>query len=280
MRKIFCFMAAVMVMTGCATQSDFRQLDGRIAGLEKQNRQLKESLASLQSQAAGQKDQRNDLREVVASVDAQFYDLKSDVRKIRGSVEESQFEMREKIQALQQQLQQAKASIDKNIQSIAFHDTRLTRLESFMGMESTDKFKARAESQYPDKKELKDLTEEQLYDVAKQMFDDGEHDPALQGFQIFLKKYEDSEKADNARFWIGEIYFEEKWYEKAILEYEKVINEYPEGNKVPAAYLKQGISFHKLGENANARLILKELIQKYPDSNEAKIAKRQIAKIE
>ncbi|MFW6012065.1 MAG: tetratricopeptide repeat protein, partial [Desulfosalsimonas sp.] len=72
------------------------------------------------------------------------------------------------------------------------------------------------------------------------------------------------------------VYFAETWYEKAILEYEKVIKNYPEGNKAPGAYLKQGMAFYKLGENANARLIFQTLIQKYPDSEEAKIAKRQV----
>lgn len=279
MRKIFLFMLAGLLVSGCATQSDFRQLQGRMDSLEAQNRKLSQSLKALESQMTGNEDQRYDLRELVANVDAQFDELKTEVRKIRGNVEESRYQTRERLKTLEKNLQQAKADIDKNAQSLAFHDTRLSHLESFMGMESADKFKARAESQYPDKKELKDLTEAELYDVAKQMFDDGEYEAAMQGFQTFLKKYKQSDKADNARFWIGEIYFAEKWFEKAILEYEKVINDFPEGNKVPAAYLKQGISFHKLGENANARLILKELLQKFPDSNEAKIAKRQIAKM-
>ncbi|MFP3998736.1 MAG: tetratricopeptide repeat protein, partial [Desulfobacterales bacterium] len=46
------------------------------------------------------------------------------------------------------------------------------------------------------------------------------------------------------------------------------------------AYLKQGMAFHKLGESANARLIFQTLLQKYPDSDEAKIARRQIAVME
>jgi TolA-binding protein len=40
--------------------------------------------------------------------------------------------------------------------------------------------------------------------------------------------------------------------------------------------LKQGFSFFNLGDKSNARLILKELINKYPSSNEAKIAKQKL----
>ncbi|MCP4718042.1 MAG: tetratricopeptide repeat protein, partial [Desulfobacteraceae bacterium] len=68
----------------------------------------------------------------------------------------------------------------------------------------------------------------------------------------------------------------EKWYEKAILEYQKVLEDYPESNKTAAARLKQGYSFAELGETANARLILKELIKRHPDSNEAKYARKKL----
>ena len=38
-----------------------------------------------------------------------------------------------------------------------------------------------------------------------------------------LKRFPQSDQADNAQFWIGETYYRENWYEKAILEYQKVI---------------------------------------------------------
>ena len=37
-----------------------------------------------------------------------------------------------------------------------------------------------------------------------------------------------------------------KWYEKAILEYQKVVEKYPKGNKVQASLLKQGFSFFEV----------------------------------
>jgi TolA-binding protein len=58
-----------------------------------------------------------------------------------------------------------------------------------------------------------------------------------------LKRFPKSDNADNAQFWIGEIYYRQKWYETAILEYQKVIENYPKGNKVQASLLKQGFAF-------------------------------------
>ncbi|MBU4503079.1 MAG: tetratricopeptide repeat protein, partial [Proteobacteria bacterium] len=81
------------------------------------------------------------------------------------------------------------------------------------------------------------------------------------------------------QFWIGEIYYSEKWYEKAIVEYQKVIEKYPKGNKVPASLLKQGFAFLNLGDKANARLILQELVKKYSEATEAKIATKKLKEL-
>ena len=43
--------------------------------------------------------------------------------------------------------------------------------------------------------------------------------------------------------------------------------------------LKQGLSFLKLGDQSNARLVLKNLIQKYPKTNEAAIASAKLKDI-
>jgi len=271
-------LAGLMLMgSGCATNADVHQLRNRIAKLEKRNQALNASIDRLNNAISGDKQQRNDIRELFASQDAAFDALKSDLRKLRGNFEETEYRISKEVASLRKDLDEAGKRIDENLENIEYHDKRLSRLETFMGMETTDKFEALADSRFPDKSELENLTEEELYSTAKQAYDNGEYQTAVQGFELFLEKFPDSENADNARFWIGEVYFAEKWYEKAILEYENVIKNYPEGNKVRGAYLKQGMAFAKLGENANARLILQTLIQKYPDSDEAKIARKKLA---
>ena len=283
MHKIFVALSmlaltGLMLMgPGCATNADMHQLRNRIAKLEKRNQALNASIDSLNNAISGDKQKRNDIRELFASQDAAFDALKSDLRKLRGNFEETEYRISKDVASLRKDLDEAGKRIDENTEDIGYHDKRLSRLETFMGMETTDKFAALADSRFPDKSEMENLTEEELYGTAKQAYDNSEYQTAVQGFELFLEKFPDSENADNARFWIGEVYFAEKWYEKAILEYENVIKNYPEGNKVRGAYLKQGMAFAKLGENANARLILQTLIQKYPDSDEAKIARKKLA---
>ena len=131
----------------------------------------------------------------------------------------------------------------------------------------------------PPKTGGKPLSENEIYQLAKQAFDKGEYDAAREGFQDLIRRYPKSKNADNAQFWIGEIYYREKWYEKAIVEYQKVVEVYPKGNKVRSALLKQGYAFANIGDTANASLILKDLIRRYPDSNEATIARRKLTQL-
>jgi len=67
-----------------------------------------------------------------------------------------------------------------------------------------------------------------------------------------------------------------KDYEKAILEYEKAIAKYPEGDKIPAALFKQALAFLELGDKANGRNLLRRVMDRYPESEQAEMAKRRL----
>jgi len=270
--------AAVMAAAGCATVSDVQRLQSQISALEKKNRQLNASVAQLMEDRQKQSD-LNEMRELFAGQDAEFYELRSELQDLKGSYEETGYQFERRFDALEDDMGLLDKKLQKNDESLDVHDKRISRLEEFMGMEPTARFEALAQSKFPEKTELGKLSKDELYASAKQAYDNGDFQSALQGFELFLEKFSDSDHADNARFWIGEIYFAEQWYERAILEYEKVIKNYPDGNKVAGAYLKQGFAFEKIGENANARLILNELLSKFPDSNEAKIAKKKLANL-
>ena len=115
-----------------------------------------------------------------------------------------------------------------------------------------------------------------LYKDAYETFQKGNLEGARTKFEAFLKQYPNTELSDNAQFWIGETYYLKKDYEKAILEYEKAIAKYPEGDKIPAALFKQAVSFLELGDKMNARNLLKRVIERYPHSEQAEMAKKRL----
>ena len=115
-----------------------------------------------------------------------------------------------------------------------------------------------------------------LYKDAYETYQKGDYEGARRKFEAFLKQYPNTELSDNAQFWIGETYYAKKDYEKAILEYEKAIAKYPEGDKIPAALLKQALAFLELGDKTNGRNLLKRVIERYPQSEQAEMAKKRL----
>jgi tol-pal system protein YbgF len=99
---------------------------------------------------------------------------------------------------------------------------------------------------------------------------------ARRKFQELLRRFPTSRLADDAQYWIGETYYLEKRYDKAILEYDKVVINYAKGDKVPGALLKQGFAFLALGDKASAKQLLNQLVGEYPDSDEAKTARSRL----
>jgi tol-pal system protein YbgF len=118
-----------------------------------------------------------------------------------------------------------------------------------------------------------------LYKDAYEDFVKGNLGGARRKFEAFLKQYPNTELSDNAQFWIGETYYQKKDYERAILEYEKAIVTYPEGDKISSALFKQALAFLELGDKTNGRNLLKRVIERYPQSDQAEMAKKKLETI-
>ncbi|MEW6145761.1 MAG: tetratricopeptide repeat protein [Thermodesulfobacteriota bacterium] len=73
--------------------------------------------------------------------------------------------------------------------------------------------------------------------------------------------------------------YNEGQYLNAILAYQVFIDTYPNDGKVADAYLKQGLSLVKIGRPDGAKFFFKTLIDRFPDSREAALAKQELDKI-
>lgn len=275
--KFGLMICAVLIFGGCALNQDVKNIERRMAQLEIENKSLRDRIQRLKTDISSRAEMENSLRELYAGQGAEFYEFKEETRQLNGRLNEIEYQLNKDIRAVSEAVQNTGSTVSHFSQTVAENSSRIQRIEQFVGFEPGG-VSAAADSETPRTPDK--MSEDELYKVSKQAYDRADYESARQGFTKFLELYPKSDKADNARFWTGEIYFSEQWYQKAILEYQQVIENYPNGNKVASAYLKQGLSFHKLGEDANALLVFKELIRKYPDANEAKIARQQVARIE
>ncbi len=117
------------------------------------------------------------------------------------------------------------------------------------------------------------------YEAALKLIQkDGEFTHGRKGLQAFLRKHPDHELAVNATYWIGEAYYGEKKYENAILQFQDVLQKYPQHNKAAAAQLKQALAFQALGDKETTTVLLKKVVKNYPGSPEARKAQERLKK--
>ncbi len=118
-----------------------------------------------------------------------------------------------------------------------------------------------------------------LYDNALRDFTSGKYDLAWQQFSDYLKFYARSELAGNAQFYLGEIRYRQEDYRGAIEEYDKVMASYPASFKVAAAQFKKGYALLELNDRDAAVQVLKALIDKYPRTEEARLARERLQRL-
>ena len=93
----------------------------------------------------------------------------------------------------------------------------------------------------------------------------------------FLKRYPADPRAVNAAYWIGETFYAEKAFDKAVLQFEEVVQQYGDNPKVAAALYKQALAFDALKDRTSAKLVMKKLGERFPASEEAKKSKEKLA---
>ena len=72
---------------------------------------------------------------------------------------------------------------------------------------------------------------------------------------------------------------QQKNYASAMAHFENVVNNFPSSNKHAACLYKLGMALAANGQVDEARNRLQNVIQKYPDSDTAKLAENQLHKL-
>ena len=120
------------------------------------------------------------------------------------------------------------------------------------------------------------LSPSRLFQTAMADYTSGKYSLAISGFQTLLSEWPKSEQADDALYYIGYSYAQDKKYAEAAKAFGDVIQTYPTGDKVPDAYVDLGTAQRALGQVDAARTTWQTVIAKYPGSSSAIIAKQRL----
>lgn len=260
--------------------------------LVKENESLKTRLTAVEGRDSGGdiKQEINALKMRMAGINSDMDKMRQDFSFVQGAVEtddHDKTQARDALKALTASMTQTNdrlAAMEKTLHdmtvSVEANDKRLDELQNTQTIQSPPGAAAAAStadavpsanSGNPAAK-----TPEDLYAIGYNGAMEKRFDEASVSLAAFLSTYPDHKLASNAQYWLGEVYYAKGDYERAILEFDKVVKKYPKADKSAAALLKEGFSFEKLGSAKEARVLMENVIEKYPGSPEADIAAKRL----
>lgn len=119
-------------------------------------------------------------------------------------------------------------------------------------------------------------TSRHFYDRVMEEFKHRDYEAALAGFRFFLEVHGQSSLAANAQYWAGECQYRLGRYREALKSFYNVVSDYPLSQKLAAATLKLGQTYTKIKDHENARMMYERVIDQYPESAEAELARKAI----
>ena len=123
------------------------------------------------------------------------------------------------------------------------------------------------------------FAEQQAYQSAFDLLKSGHYEDAAAAFTQFIAEFPAGSYADNARYWLGETYYITRRFEPALQEFQRLVSTYPDSQKLTHALLKIGYVHDELGNKAEAERVLGDLIERYPQSAAAGLARNRLASI-
>ena len=105
------------------------------------------------------------------------------------------------------------------------------------------------------------------YNLAYQVYQKKDYKNAENKFREFVKLYPDHFYTGNGYYWLGIIYYKQKHYHDAIIEFEKVTT-CKNIWKYPDAYMRIGLCYKQLKEYDNAIAEFKRIVKKYETSKD------------
>ncbi len=236
-------------LAACVTIPRFREVEDRVAALEKRNAELEQEQRRdqerMQRLHRDLQEATEALRAATANQGADVEGVKGEVARLKGSDEEMNY----RLSRLQEDMDLVKKTLEEKLGMV------VVRLPPGVGNDPDSWFKA-----------------------GKAALDRGDTRTARGLFQRLLDQNPDHARAPEAQYGMGEAYFRDGMLPQAIREYQRVHDRYRTVKDAPvgAALLRIAECLQKRGECAKARDVLRYLVDLARKSPEAQEARKRL----
>ncbi len=259
------------------TEDDLRRREQEVQQRTIEILDLKNQIIILQSEISELKSNIIELESHRDSLRSRLMNEKISAEELESmltELDEKNLELKRQNELLQSYLTASQDSIQKTLEDAAVKESERNLLKA-VAMEEKEPDKdtlsaAVADSQAMDQaiSPVMNLTQDeylQRYQEALDLLFDKQRNKAIEEFRELIRISPENDYTDNCQYWIGEGYYAQGMYERAIREFEQVKN-FPSGNKADHAQFKIGLSYLKLGEKVEGLEAFKKLLEEYPES--------------
>jgi tol-pal system protein YbgF len=233
----------------------------RLTYLEQQNAQLRQTLLA-------QKQQNAQLRRKVLAQALKMSELQKDIQSLQGQIEVLNHHL-EWLTKLQKEM---KLELDNRLREI-----QQTSAKKVTTPPDDTQIPGTPEQQKP---AFTDHKEKQAYQQIFELVQTGRYDSAIAELKKFLGLYPQSNKAYEAQYWLGQMYYSQKKINLALTAFSTLLEKYPNSLKQPDALLKIGYIYYEKKDYATARAIFQQVIETYSGTVTANLAEKRLQESE
>lgn len=255
----------VSITPAFAANKDIIELQTQVQQLQQQMTQMKQSFDERMGVMRNLLEKNTDAaNKVSAAIDS----LQSSLSKQQSDRAAQVDQISGQIQALNDTMDELKVRLAKL--SKQFEDMQAAQ-QSMAVQQAQAQQQAQAMAQAP--------APDVLYNNALRDYNGANNDLATQEFNDYIKFYPNTDLAGNAYFYLAEISYKAGDFQKAVTNYDQVLQNFPSGSKAAAAQLRKGFALIELGRQGEGAQELKHVVQRYPKTNEAIQARDKLRKM-
>ena len=224
-------LCCILFIMGCATKQDLRRVQGELdQKITVTSKDIETLKEENESLRKSNKEAIDTLRKSQAEINADMAELKDRIQQLTGKSDEQRKELSSLSVRADHEVNDLKEKLERTSFKINF-------VENFLGLSKKDgsseiSEKAVKSANGQQKETQKGKTgKEAAYAAAYETFKEGKYEKARIEFQNFLKQYPKTEYSANAQFWIGECYYLDQKYERRFLNTKRWSKIIPTGIK-------------------------------------------------
>ncbi|MGD2045530.1 MAG: tetratricopeptide repeat protein [Gemmatimonadota bacterium] len=258
-------VAAALVLGGCATKSDIRELQTEVREELRAQAVRQDSLMMLLTRATAS------TQDTLRTQGDQLVDFRGDITRL--------------LQSVSQSMQRLEALVGENQRGIAALRSQgvggggVAVAPGPGGIPSGDDTVAAPGGSETLAGVGGGSNAEELYGIARDQHQRGSLSAAQQAYEQFLEEYPNHPLAADAQFFMADILEQQDRPEDALQSFLGIPSLYPTASRVPEALYRAGILQADLGQTDEARSTLQRLMNTYPDSGVALLAREKLEEL-